>query len=184
MVSNQGWSEDRLQTQQDGKHTVEETDMLAIKLDLLIKCLDKHATTKGETYCTIQLLYSHIPCEVCGNFGHSGNDCHETHEDSRYNNNKGFCPQGDPGWNQSHPQHQEGNFACNSNFENQPSLKEFMLGQAKINENQTKKLASNDKILEIINSNLEGLNFSFKNQLSLNKMFETQLAQFATSIPA
>jgi len=42
-----------------------------------------------------------------------------------------------------------------------------MLGQAKINENQTKKLASNDKILENINSNLEGLTFSFENQLSL-----------------
>jgi hypothetical protein len=40
-VTNQGWSEDRLQTQRDGMHTIEETDMLAAKLDLLIKCLDK-----------------------------------------------------------------------------------------------------------------------------------------------
>ena len=52
----------------------------------------------------------------------------------------------------------------------------WQLGQAQINENLTKKLASNDKFFENINSNLEGLNFSFKNQLSLNKMFETQLA--------
>ena len=59
-----------------------------------------------------------------------------------------------------------------------------MLGQAQIYENLTKKLASNDEIFENINSNLEGLNFSFKNQLSLNKMFETQLAQIATTIPA
>ena len=58
-----------------------------------------------------------------------------------------------------------------------------MLGQAQINENLTKKLASNDEILENINSNLEGLNFSFENQLSLNKMFETQLAQIAATIP-
>jgi len=58
-----------------------------------------------------------------------------------------------------------------------------VLGQAQINENLTKKLASNDEIFENINSNLEGLNFSFKNQLSLNKMFETQLAQIAATIP-
>ena len=42
-----------------------------------------------------------------------------------------------------------------------------MLGQAKINENLIMNLASNNKILENINSNLEGLTFSFKNQLSL-----------------
>jgi len=38
--------------------------------------------------------------------------------------------------------------------------------------------------LENINSNLEGLTSSFKNQLSLNKMFENQLAQIATTISA
>ena len=98
MVSNQGWSEDRLQTQEDGMHTMEETDMLATKLDLLIKRLDEHATTKGATYGTIQSLYSHIPCKVCENFRHSGNDCLESCEDVQYNNYNGFYPQGDPGW--------------------------------------------------------------------------------------
>jgi conjugal transfer/entry exclusion protein len=48
----------------------------------------------------------------------------------------------------------------------------------------TKKLAPNNEIFENMNSNLEGLSFSFKNQLSLNKMFETQLAQIAASILA
>jgi hypothetical protein len=59
-----------------------------------------------------------------------------------------------------------------------------VLGQAQINKNLTKKLASNNEIFENINSNLEGLNFSFENQLSLNKIFETQLAQITTTIPA
>ena len=90
--------------------TVEEMNMLAAKLDLLIKCLDKHDAIKGTPYGTIQLLYSHIPCEVCGNFGHSGNDCLKTREDA-LNDNNGFHPQGDLGWNQSHPQNQEGSFA-------------------------------------------------------------------------
>jgi len=86
IVSNQGWSEDRLQTQKDGIHTMEETDMLATKLDLLIKYLDKHGAIQGATYGTIQSLYSHIPCEVCGDFGHSGNDCLKTQVDAWYNN--------------------------------------------------------------------------------------------------
>ena len=146
-------------------------DMLAAKLDLLIKCLDENDAIKGTPYGTIQSLYLHIPCELCGNFGHLGNDCLETHEDA-LNDINGFHPQGGPGWNQSRPPYQEGNFAYNSNFANQPSLIDLMLGQAQINENLTKKLASNDEIFENINSNLEGLNFSFENQLSLNKMFE------------
>jgi len=59
-----------------------------------------------------------------------------------------------------------------------------VLGQAQINENLTKKLVSNDKIWENFNSNLEGLTSSFTDQLSLNKMFEIQLAQLAAIIPA
>ena len=51
-----------------------------------------------------------------------------------------------------------------------------MLGQAKINENISKKLAYNDKIFENINSKLENLSSSVKNQLSFNKMIETQIA--------
>ena len=61
---------------------------------------------------------------------------------------------------------------------------DLVLGQAQINENLTKKLASNNEIFENIKLNLEGLNFSFENHLSLNKMFETQLAQIAATIPA
>ena len=162
MVSNQGWSEDRLQTQEDGMHTAKETDMLAKKLDLLIKHVDEHDTIKGKTYGTVQSLYSHTPCEMCGNFGHSGKDRLKTHVDAWYNNYNRFCPQGDPGWNQSYPQYQEGNYAY-LNFANQSSLIDLLLEQAQINKNLIENLASNDKILENINSNLEDLNFSFKN---------------------
>ena len=65
----------------------------------------------------------------------------------------------------------------NSNFNsNQPSLKDLVLGQAKINKNITKKLMFNDKMIENINSKLENLSSSIKNQLSFNKMIETQIA--------
>jgi hypothetical protein len=52
---------------------------------------------------------------------------------------------------------------------NQPSLKDLVLGQAKINENLTKKLTYHDKNIENINSKLENLT-SLQNQLSFNKM--------------
>ena len=41
----------------------------------------------------------------------------------------------------------------------------------------------NDKMLENINSKVEGLSSSVMNQLSFNKMIETQLAQIAAAIP-
>ena len=111
-------------------------------------------------------------CEVCGNVGHSGNDCPETHEEVAFINNW-FCqPQGNNGWNnQSRPQ---GNSNFNSNYNsNQPSFKDLVLGQVKINENITKKLMYNDKMLENINSKIETLSSLVKNQLSFNKMIET-----------
>jgi len=41
MVSNQGWSDDRLQPCQRGMHSVKEADMLAMKIDLLLKKFDE-----------------------------------------------------------------------------------------------------------------------------------------------
>ena len=48
MVSNQGWSDDRLQLRQRGMHSVKEADMLAIEIDLLLK--------KFEDYSLLTLL--------------------------------------------------------------------------------------------------------------------------------
>jgi hypothetical protein len=61
--------------------------------------LGKHGAIKGATIGTVESLYSHIPCEMCGDFGHSGNDCLKTQVDAWYNNYNRFCPQGDLGWN-------------------------------------------------------------------------------------
>ena len=59
----------------------------------------------------------------------------------------------------------------------------MVLGQAKINENITKKLMFNDKMIENINSKIESLSSSIKNHLSFNKIIETQIAQIAAAIP-
>nr|AAX96620.1 Transposable element protein, putative [Oryza sativa Japonica Group]ABA92974.1 Zinc knuckle family protein [Oryza sativa Japonica Group] len=181
MVSNMGWSEERLQTRQRGMHTNKETELLAAKLDLLMKRLDDH---KKRPQGTVKALDSHITCEVYGNTGHSGNDCPETREEAMYigNNNNRYRPQGGEGWNQPCPYYQGGN--NNGNFSNQLSLKDLVFAQAKTTDALSKKLAANDKVLENINVKLDGFASAFQNQLSFNKMIETQLAQLASLVPA
>ena len=101
MVSNQGWSDDRLQPHQRGMHSVKETDMLAIKIDLLLKKFEDYSQDKAQMQ-TLQALDARMTCEVCGNIQHSGNDCPKTQEEAMYlngNNNNGFRPQGGQGLN-------------------------------------------------------------------------------------
>jgi len=61
-------------------------------------------------------------------------------------------------------------------------LKDLVIGQAKINDNLTKKLTYNDKMIENINAMLETLCSSVKSHTSFNKMIETQIAQIAASV--
>jgi hypothetical protein len=48
-------------------------------------------------------------------------------------------------------------------------------------DNLSKKLASNDKMLETISNKQEGFSSAIKNQYSLNKMLESQFCQLASS---
>jgi Fe-S oxidoreductase len=81
MVSNMGWSEERLQTRQRGMHIVKEMELLAAKLDLLMKRLDNH---EKRPQGTVKALDSHVTCEVCSGTCHSGNDYPETREEAMY----------------------------------------------------------------------------------------------------
>ena len=47
-----------------------------------------------------------------------------------------------------------------------------------------KKLHAHDKMLENINAKLDEFSSALKNQISFNKMIETQSAQIATAIPS
>ena len=51
MVSNQSWGEER--KSQKGMHTVKETDMLTVKIDLLIKRLEERAQDKEAMKGTV-----------------------------------------------------------------------------------------------------------------------------------
>ena len=62
MVSNQGWSDDRLQP----RHSVKEADMLVVKIDLLLKKFEDYSQDKAQMQ-TLQALETCMMCEVCGN---------------------------------------------------------------------------------------------------------------------
>ena len=129
---------------------MKEVDMLMAKIDLLLSRLNERAREKEAMKATVQAMDSHMTCEVCGEVRHSRSDYLEIYEEASYINN-GFRQGNNNGWNnQSHPQGGNSNFNSNYNS-NQPSLKDLVLGQAKINENHTKKLTYNDNMLENIN---------------------------------
>ena len=52
-------------------------------------------------------------------------------------------------------------------------MKDLVLEQAKINEDISKKLASNDKILENINNKMNNFSSAIKDQLSYNEILES-----------
>ena len=103
MVSNQGCSDDRLQPRHRGMHSVKEADMLAMKIDLLLKKFEDYSQDKAQMQ-TLQALETRMTCEVCGNVGRSGDNCPETQEEALFlNGSNGFRPQGGQGWNQPRP---------------------------------------------------------------------------------
>ena len=113
--------------------------------------------------------------EVCGNVGHSGDNCPKTQEEAMHlnGNNNRFRPQGGQGWNQPCPCYQGGNGNSNSSNPVQPTLRDLVYGQVKINESIQKKLTANDKSVETIHAKMDSFSTAIKNQLSFNKMLET-----------
>ena len=62
-------------------------------------------------------------------------------------------------------------------------MRDLILEQARINENISKKLVFNDKILENINTKMDSFSSAIKDQLSYNEKIESQLAQLAAALP-
>ena len=79
----------------EAMHSINETDMLAMKIDLLLEKFEDYSQDKAQMQ-TLQALEARMTCEVCGNVGHSSNDCPETQEEAMYlnGNNNGFHPRG------------------------------------------------------------------------------------------
>jgi uncharacterized coiled-coil protein SlyX len=186
VMANQGWDGDHLQPCNHGVHQVDGIDMIVAKMDLLMKKLE--ASSNMET---TKIMDVHMTCEVCGNVGHSGNDCLETREEASFINNgttNGFRNNNlnNQGWKSrpNFPFNDQNGGNYSNTFNNQPSIKDLVFGQARINESLNKKLAANEKVLENLNFTMESFTSAMKNQLSFNQMIETQLAQLATSLPS
>jgi len=59
-----------------------------------------------------------------------------------------------------------------------------VLGQAKINENLVKKISKNDQMFVNINTKLDGLTLSVRDQLAFNKKIKLKVAQLASAAKA
>jgi hypothetical protein len=59
----------------------------------------------------------------------------------------------------------QGNFQGNNNYSNynQPPLRDLVAGQSKLLDQMSKKVASNDKVLENINSRMDTFTSAIKN---------------------
>jgi hypothetical protein len=65
-------------------HQLKEVDMLAAKMDLLMKRFDERTIEKKEV---MHIHDSSMTCEECGETGNSGTNCLELREDVNYINN-------------------------------------------------------------------------------------------------
>jgi hypothetical protein len=153
-------------------------------MDLLMKRLEDKAPEKKEV---MQLFKSRMTCEEGGNTGHSGSQCLQLEEDVNYiNNNNRYRPQQKQGWTQqwtNYPGNYSGNYQGNNSSNNFSPLRGLVQNQGRIMDNLSKKLASNDKMLETISNKMESFSSTIKNQHSFNKMLESQISQLASSVP-
>ena len=62
-------------------------------------------------------------------------------------------------------------------------MRELIAGQSKLMKGLSRKVATNDKILENINNKMNSFASAIKNQHSFNKMIESQIAQLAAAVP-
>jgi hypothetical protein len=130
---------------------------------------------------------SRMTCEECGGTRHSGHNYPEIQVDVNYiNNNTNYHPQ-NQGWNQQQRPSYSGNYQGNyqgNNFNNfNTPLRDLVTGQSRLLNQVSKKITSNDKLLETINNRMDSFVPAINIQHSFNKMIESQIAQLASSIP-
>ena len=78
IASNQSWKGERQPARPRGVHQIDTVDMLAIKLELLMKKLESPHQEVN------QVSESRMTCETCGETGHSGSSCPLTQEDAKF----------------------------------------------------------------------------------------------------
>jgi hypothetical protein len=145
MASNQSWNEERTQTRTHKVHMLEVVDMLTAKISLLRKKLEDLGLDH------LKMLNARLVCEECEEIGDMGINCPTVPQDVNFvvNSNNGFCPNQEfnAGWNKpsfSFDNRQQGGMGQNFN-RSEPSLKDIVQDQLRINSEVGKKLLANDK---------------------------------------
>jgi hypothetical protein len=163
MTSNQSWDEEHTQTHTRKVHQLEDVDMLTTKIDRLMKKLE------NSGFDHLKMVDARVMCEECGETGHMGINCPMVPQDVNFigNSNNGFCPsQGfNAGWNKpSFPfdNRQQGGMGQNFN-RSEPSLKDIVQDQLRINSKVGRKLHAIDKILESIDSKMNNFTVAVQN---------------------
>jgi hypothetical protein len=183
MASNQSWDEDCTQTHTRMVHQLEEVDMLTTRIDLLMKKLENPGLDH------LKMVDARVTCEECRETCHMGINSPTIPQDVNFvdNSSNGFCPnQGfNAGWNKpSFPfdNDQQGGMGQNINI-SEPSLKDIVWDQLRINSEAGKRLPANDRIQESIDSKMNNFIVPVQNQLNFNKVLETWIAQLAVALP-
>jgi hypothetical protein len=161
MASNQSWNEEHTQTHTRKVHQLEEVDMLTAKIDLLMKNLENPGLDH------LKMVDARVTCEECRETCHMGINCLTVPEDVNFvgNSNNGFSP--------------------NQGFNARWSKPSFPFDNpVRINDEDGKKIHATDKLLENINAKMDNFIVATQNQLSFNKMLETQIQQISAAIPS
>jgi hypothetical protein len=158
--------------------------MLIAKIDLLMKKLE------NPGFDHLKMVDARVTCEECRETGHVGINYPMVPRDINFigNSSNGFRPnQGfNAGWNKpSFPfdNCQQGGNRQNFN-RNEPSLRDIIRDQVRINNEVGKKNHATNKLLENINAKMDSFTVATQNQLSFNKMLEIQIQQISAAIPS
>ena len=154
---------------------------LSTKMDVLLNWLEQQANYKKDHQAIQDAFNAQNLCEE-----YLGVEFPELQEDVNIIGNNSGSQQQRQGWKQQQRSTYQGKYLgnyYNSSNPKQPSLRELILEQARINENISKKLAFNDKVLENINTKMDSFSSAIQDQLNYNQQIESQLAQLAAALP-
>jgi hypothetical protein len=184
IASNQSWDVERTQTPIRNVHQLEEVDMLTAKIDLLMKKLENPGLDH------IKMVDARVTCEECEETGYMGINRPTVPQDVNFIGNSNSCFHPNQGfnawWNKPRfpfDNHQQGGMGQNFN-RNEPSLRDIIRDQVRINDEVGKKIHATDKHLDNINAKMDNFTVATQNQLSFNKMLETQIQQISAAIPS
>jgi hypothetical protein len=121
--------------------------MLTTKIDLPMKKLEDLGLDH------LKMVNSHMTCQECGETDHMGINCPMTYQVTNFvGNSDGFCPNHgfNSRWNKPNfpfDNHQQGGNGKNFN-RNDPSLRDIIRDQVKINNDFGKRFQASDKLME------------------------------------